>query len=691
MISQVFLTNEFRPENEIILVNFIFRITINTIECVLRLPDSKSKGSPESSEASFRSSQERTIKKTRRLQSQQDESPPPGYVQSLINKIISNVKIVCNNLILKYVEDDIVLSLNTRWLCLTSANALWEPAFVDLSLPDLVLRKLLQVKDMTICLDRRDISGRINEYQEPFLYRCSLNVHAAWIYDSLTNKIPRVTRYDIRCSKMDFSLTDTQLPMFMRIFNLLLSLYYGDFNAASSQEENSQKPADFSITIPSEDDGDGPTTHDSSWSGWAWTVGTSVGSALLPIYWEDEDESEAGGDENTRTNFQIWKDKVFHLGLYVDEASLVLKLTEKMQAKEGVKSSVHLSSSSSSNRLSFSPFLKVDLAGIFQDVKSIGVHSVNVQNGISGISITPLGDCICGHKDTFVEVNNPDDLAAAGQESNDSTLVDLSYVTSGDKSKRTFLRGSFFVDFGDEHGTCMERKCSYDLHWGTHMEQVTEESMLERTPAFALDLVYQLDLPYDFESDNLSVISDLENSCSWDEKFICRAVLGPTSIRICSGSLHRLAAILHFTAKYDYPPYKADSVDPIGQRFNEDAIDTTIMEENAKKVRVYQMTAINPSVVIYEADHCDPLSFDVDAHLARRALSKVSHRPDPRYPPAIYTNGLSMVMSLDCLDSKLIQPMYPNQVANLVQIHQPKQLSDNCYATIGMKRNIFKV
>ena len=95
--------------------------------------------------------------------------PPPGYVQSLISKIISNVKIVCNNLILKYVEDDIVLSLNTRWLCLSPANALWEPAFVEsLSLPDLVLRKKLEVKDMTVCLDKRDASGRINIYQEPF-------------------------------------------------------------------------------------------------------------------------------------------------------------------------------------------------------------------------------------------------------------------------------------------------------------------------------------------------------------------------------------------------------------------------------------------------------------------------------------------------------------------------------------------
>ena len=158
-------------------------ITINTIECVLRLPDSnKAASSHEGSEASYKSGSEHRKRFRKQLSHDDSNNPPPGYVQSLINKIISNVKIVCNNLILKYVEEDIVLSLNTRWLCLTSANALWEPAFVELSLPDLVLRKLLQVKDMTVCLDKRDASGRIETYQEPFLYRCSLSVHAGKLF-----------------------------------------------------------------------------------------------------------------------------------------------------------------------------------------------------------------------------------------------------------------------------------------------------------------------------------------------------------------------------------------------------------------------------------------------------------------------------------------------------------------------------
>lgn len=54
---------------------------------------------------------------------------PPGYVQSLINKIVSNITIYCNNLILKYVEEDIVLSMNVKLLSFESANEKWEAAF----------------------------------------------------------------------------------------------------------------------------------------------------------------------------------------------------------------------------------------------------------------------------------------------------------------------------------------------------------------------------------------------------------------------------------------------------------------------------------------------------------------------------------------------------------------------------------
>lgn len=57
------------------------------------------------------------------------EEAPPGYIKSLVNKATNNITINCNNLILKYVEEDIVLSINVKFLSMQSVNNKWEPAF----------------------------------------------------------------------------------------------------------------------------------------------------------------------------------------------------------------------------------------------------------------------------------------------------------------------------------------------------------------------------------------------------------------------------------------------------------------------------------------------------------------------------------------------------------------------------------
>jgi vacuolar protein sorting-associated protein 13B len=57
------------------------------------------------------------------------EEAPPGYIKSIVTKVINNITINCNNLILKYVEEDIVLSINVRFLSMQTVNNKWEPAF----------------------------------------------------------------------------------------------------------------------------------------------------------------------------------------------------------------------------------------------------------------------------------------------------------------------------------------------------------------------------------------------------------------------------------------------------------------------------------------------------------------------------------------------------------------------------------
>lgn len=54
---------------------------------------------------------------------------PPGYTQSLVNRIVNNIAFRCNNLILKYVEEDIVVSVNIKHLYLDSVNSNWKAAF----------------------------------------------------------------------------------------------------------------------------------------------------------------------------------------------------------------------------------------------------------------------------------------------------------------------------------------------------------------------------------------------------------------------------------------------------------------------------------------------------------------------------------------------------------------------------------
>lgn len=60
------------------------------------------------------------------------EETPPGYIKSIVTKVVNNITINCNNLILKYVEEDIVLSVNVRFLSMQTVNNKWEPTFTGM-------------------------------------------------------------------------------------------------------------------------------------------------------------------------------------------------------------------------------------------------------------------------------------------------------------------------------------------------------------------------------------------------------------------------------------------------------------------------------------------------------------------------------------------------------------------------------
>lgn len=60
------------------------------------------------------------------------------------------------------------------------------------------------------------------------------------------SKYPLETKLNVYCEKLDLSLTDTQLPMLIRLIELCLALYYGtlEFKVEPSEEEPGQQSVD---------------------------------------------------------------------------------------------------------------------------------------------------------------------------------------------------------------------------------------------------------------------------------------------------------------------------------------------------------------------------------------------------------------------------------------------------------------
>lgn len=142
------------------------RVLINTIEFVLK---GKSDESGTKSSASNSPQHAPLVDGGAKTTRKDDETS--SMSSGLAMKIVNNINIQCQNIILKYVEEDIVVSMNVQYLSYCPANEVWQPAMVDVNPHKLLMRKLINISDLTICLDKRNSAGQIDVCQEPVLYR----------------------------------------------------------------------------------------------------------------------------------------------------------------------------------------------------------------------------------------------------------------------------------------------------------------------------------------------------------------------------------------------------------------------------------------------------------------------------------------------------------------------------------------
>ncbi|XP_060527776.1 intermembrane lipid transfer protein VPS13B isoform X2 [Cylas formicarius] len=592
-------------------------ITINTIECILNLKgkEGSSKGQPKG-----RLKDKKVTGQSKVLEA------PPGYIQTLINKIVSNISIHCNNLILKYVEEDIVLSMNVKLLKVESANEKWESAYTDISPTQVILRKVISINDLTLCLDKRNASGKIEVYQEPMLYKCSMTMHLLRHYHSATAKRASTTRLDMYCNSMEFSMTEQQVPMLMRLLMLLYALQQRQLKQEPSSDHDM---GSGSIDIKAESQ-----ENEETWSGWAWSYVSSV----LPAPW-DEDEWD-NEQLKSHTGHSL------HIGCYVDRASITFKVSESSSEK----------SYYSHKKQRYWPMLMLELQGMYSETIIHGLNWFNCMGGISEATLVPVGYCSCSH----VEVN-------------ESTVPYLKLGSPANFHKTDSL---FDADAVENKGGRRE----YNTSWDVHMTTNTESVLLERTPAFAFDYVYQMELPNDVDSDILSDLGSNYEYSNLPEASSLRLCVGPFRLRVCSGLFHRLGTLRIAASYYDYSPYYTPKPDlPLEELAPPSEEDFDALNEFIPQ-RSIRVTFFAPKLELELMDH---LYFESTRDCLFRRPKKLS--------TTVMTTTESTLpkISVECqfIDVSMRYPMYSNRLVHVTcQLPEPPdRLFRNCYTVQNFK------
>ena len=131
-----------------------------------------------------------------------------------------------------------------------------------------------------------------------------------------------------------------------------------------------------------------------------------------------------------------------------------------------------------------------------------GIQWVNVQGGISHVTLEPTSHCLCGlpedvtlyflqgcERDTFVRQSlyDPADQRAQENLQNPPEAAEPPVDSPPDDEKKAFVEDHVF-------------------HWDQHVDSVTESTLLERTPACGFDYLYHLEVPEDNVSELLSQV-----------------------------------------------------------------------------------------------------------------------------------------------------------------------------------------
>ncbi|KAE8599301.1 hypothetical protein XENTR_v10017132 [Xenopus tropicalis] len=653
-------------------------ITINTMECILKLKDGaqddiESCGSSSTNRSTTESA--KSPVKPRKVQQAAPTDPdlPPGYVQSLIRRVVNNVNIVVNNLILKYVEDDIVLSVNITCAECYTVDEFWDRAFMDISATELVLRKVINFSDCTVCLDKRNASGKIEFYQDPLLYKCSFRTRLHFTYDSLNSKMPSVIKIHTMVDSLKLSLTDQQLPMFIRIMQLGIALYYGEIgNTKDGEPDNPLNPTKDTIVSGGEEElGVGiqypsqelyPMQDDDEqqgWVSWAWSFVPAI------VSYGNEEEGEfgnAGLEDNTMLQgpkSHLSKDPVISMGFYCTKATITLKLTE-MQTE---------SSYYSPQKVKSREVIRWEQEGTTVEVLMNGEPFFDCQVGFVGSRAVCLKG-IMGIKD-FEDISNRSDEEAC-------------FFTCGENLSNkgnTYLTNSLFDYRSPENNGI---RAEFILDSTLHKETYTEIAGMQRFGAFYMDYLYTMESTsgkgplnqQDFTS------GKPEEQGFVQEMSTKRLVIGPIDLRLDSSSVHRIMKMVACSLDHEYEAYCSPPSATVEENKSLPSPEDVASLEEYIPTRLSCVTILKCTITITMAE------FNLLGHLIPVIMGQKHASPatlNTSFQPIRPLPAIKILA--DKINFEHSVPMYAEQLVQTVSsLSQPSDnLLHHCYAHCYLK------
>ncbi|MBN3294173.1 VP13B protein, partial [Polypterus senegalus] len=479
---------------------------------------------------------------------------------------------------------------------------------------------------------------------------------------------------------LKLSITDQQLPMFIRIMQLAIALYYGEIGGhkegeaqdmgthtketiinISGDESEATSPAQPGVQFQNpeiylqqgEDDQQG-------WMSWAWSfVPAIVGTGEENEDKEFYDETDIGLQQRFQRSL-IQKDPIVSVGFYCTKASITFKLTE-MQTE---------SSYYSPQKVKSKEVLCVEQEGMAVEVLMMGEKFFDCQFGFVGCQALCLKGII-GVKDFEENMNRCETDAVFFKCGESLNIKGMTYLTNSlfdyRSPENNAIRAEFILD-------------------GTHhKETYTEIAGMQRFGAFYMDYLYtmenssgkgigvQLDYSLINKDDDQSVIQ---------ETSVKRLVVGLMDLRLDSSAVHRILKMVACGLEHEYEPYsraKSDTVDE--NRILPSVEDVAALEEFIPS-RLTSVTILKMSITIPVAE------FNLlDCLLPVIMGEKKSSLPVNASPFQPIRPLPALQIQVDKVNVEHSVPMYADDLVSTVSnLSQPSDnLLHHCYAHCYLK------